>query len=87
MPETFGAFQDCSDAADALESLLLRFSPSLLPLRQRWRNNGLSADFLADYVTTFFPKDEGDPASAERQSAVRGGGRSATSPTSCWKTR
>ncbi len=71
MPEIFEAFQECGDVA-ALESLLLRFSPSLLPPQQRWRNNGLSADFLADYVTTFFPKDEADPASAERQSTVKG---------------
>jgi len=72
MGKTFGAFQAYDEAAAALESLLLCFSPSLLPLQQRWRNNGLSADFLSGYVTTFFPKDEADPASAERQSAVKG---------------
>jgi len=72
MGNTVGAFQICDESGDALESLQLCFSPSLLPLQQRWRNNGLSADFLADYVTTFFPKDEADPASAERQSTVKG---------------
>lgn len=72
MGDTFGAFQSCEGKDAALESLLLCFSPSLLPLQQRWRNNGLSADFLADYVTTFFPKDEADPASAARQSTVKG---------------
>ncbi|MBN2752437.1 MAG: ATP-binding protein [Rhodospirillaceae bacterium] len=72
MSETFGAFRENDDAALALESLSLCFSPSLLPLQQRWRNNGLSADFLADYVTTFFPKTEDDPASATRQSTVKG---------------
>ncbi|MEC4990058.1 MAG: DUF6272 family protein [Oscillatoria sp. PMC 1068.18] len=36
----------------------MRFSPSSVPLKQRWRNNGLSADFMADYMTTFFPGDE-----------------------------
>lgn len=35
------------------ESLTLRFSPSRTPIQQRWRNNGLSADFLADYLMTF----------------------------------
>ncbi|WP_337995764.1 slr1658 superfamily regulator [Oleispirillum naphthae] len=72
MGDTFGAFQSCEGEGAALESLLLCFSPSLLPLQQRWRNNGLSADFLSDYVTTFFPKDEADPASATRQSTVKG---------------
>src|ERR1700753_3213866 len=37
------------------EYLTLAFSPSSGPLRSRWRNNGLSADFLGDYVTTFLP--------------------------------
>ena len=37
------------------EFLLLGFSPSSVPLQKRWRNNGLSANFIADYVTTFFP--------------------------------
>jgi hypothetical protein len=36
------------------EYLILSFSPSSIPLRQRWRNNCLSADFLADYLSTFF---------------------------------
>lgn len=71
MSELLGAFQECAVEDAAAESLMLRFSPSLLPLQQRWRNNGLSADFLADYVTTFFPKDEADPASEERRIAVR----------------
>jgi hypothetical protein len=39
------------------EYLTLAFSPLSAPLRSRWRNNGLSADFLGDYVTTFLPAD------------------------------
>jgi hypothetical protein len=35
------------------EYLILSFSPSSIPLKQRWRNNCLSADFLADYLSTF----------------------------------
>lgn len=54
------------------ESLDLSFWPGSVPLRQRWRNNGLSADFLGDYVTTFFPLDENDPATRQRQSEIRG---------------
>lgn len=40
------------------EYLALSFSPLSAPLRSRWRNNGVSADFLGDYVTTFLPADE-----------------------------
>jgi hypothetical protein len=54
------------------ESLDLSFWPGSVPLKQRWRNNGLSADFLGDYVTTFFPLDENDPATRNRQSEIRG---------------
>ncbi|MEM8719429.1 MAG: ATP-binding protein [Cyanobacteria bacterium P01_G01_bin.39] len=36
------------------EYLILSFSPGSMSLRQRWRNNCLSADFLADYLSTFF---------------------------------
>lgn len=38
------------------EYLTLAFSPLSVPLRSRWRNNGLSADFLGDYVITFLPR-------------------------------
>ena len=55
-----------------VESLILRFSPSSIPLKQRWRNNGLSADFLAGYVTTFFPRIEDDPASEVRRGEIQG---------------
>ncbi|MCP4698015.1 MAG: ATP-binding protein [Gammaproteobacteria bacterium] len=43
------------------DCMAIDFSPSSIPLKQRWRNNGLSADFLAEYLTTFFPagREEG----------------------------
>jgi hypothetical protein len=37
------------------EYLIVGFSPACVPLKQRWRNNGLSANFLAEYFSTFFP--------------------------------
>ena len=55
------------------EYLILSFSPSSIPLRQRWRNNCLSADFLADYLSTFFLGNDRQPDSdkqAEIKSAV-----------------
>ncbi|GAA0594069.1 slr1658 superfamily regulator [Caenispirillum bisanense] len=58
MNDTIGTFVAPQEDMGG-ETLMLRFSPSSVPLQQRWRNNGLSADFLADYVTTFLPGDEG----------------------------
>lgn len=55
MPEIFGDYVDMDDTR---ESLTISFSPSSLPIHRRWRTNGLSADFLADYCCTFFPSDE-----------------------------
>jgi hypothetical protein len=53
--ETLGHLDEQS--AQKHEYLTLSFSPSSGPLRVRWRNNGLSADFLGDYVKTFLPAD------------------------------
>jgi hypothetical protein len=51
------------------EHLEIGFSPTSVPIQQRWRTNGLSADFLADYLITFFPGD--DHAAAERQAELK----------------
>lgn len=67
MTQTFGNFIDFE--AGAGEYLKIGFKPSSIPLQQRWRNNGLSADFLAGYVSTFFPGD--DPISSERQAEIK----------------
>ena len=52
------------------EYLRLVFSPSSAPLCSRWRNNGLSADFLGDYVTTFLPASV-DALDEKRQDQIR----------------
>lgn len=52
MPEVFGNF---TDAGRSQEFLIISFSPHSLPDQDQWRNNSLSADFLADYWGTFFP--------------------------------
>lgn len=49
----------------------IEFSPADIPLEQRWRNNGLSADYMADYCTTFFPVDPSDPDSVRKQREVK----------------
>lgn len=56
------------------EHLTLGFSPSAIPIKKRWRNNGLSADYIANYLATFFPIKPDQPDSidklAEMKSAV-----------------
>ncbi|AVH71277.1 DUF6272 family protein [Nostoc sp. 'Lobaria pulmonaria (5183) cyanobiont'] len=56
------------------DSLELTFTPDSRPIKQRWRNNRLSAHFLADYFSNFLPIDEDDPTHArqlkETQAAV-----------------
>jgi hypothetical protein len=71
MTEDFGQFQEAQPGRDS-ESLNLSFWPGRVPLKQRWRNNGLSADFLGDYVTTFFPLDDDIPETRHRQAEIRG---------------
>lgn len=68
MIQTFGDFME---PALSHEYLIIGFSPSSIPLKQRWRNNGLSADFLADYLTTFFPGKEDDPSTIDRQAEIK----------------
>ncbi|WP_332955260.1 DUF6272 family protein [Microcoleus sp. AR_TQ3_B6] len=53
------------------EYLIIGFSPSSIPLQQRWRNNGLSADFMAEYLATFFPGNEDDSSTIERQAEIK----------------
>ena len=69
MSQVFGDFVE--NLPSSQEYLLISFSPSSTSLTQRWRNNGLSADFLADYLSSFFPVSDTDPASLERQAEVK----------------
>jgi hypothetical protein len=64
-------FGDFIEQAASQEYLIIGFSPSSIPLKQRWRNNGLSADFLADYLTTFFPGNEDEPSTVNRQAEIK----------------
>ncbi|AHE98571.1 slr1658 superfamily regulator [Thioalkalivibrio paradoxus] len=71
MMEEYGQIRTIKHSRDT-ETLNLTFWPGSVPLQQRWRNNGLSADFLGDYVTTFFPLDDNDPGTRQRRNEVRG---------------
>lgn len=69
LTQIFGDFID--DLPPSQEYLIVGFSPSSVPLKQRWRNNGLSADFLADYFTTFFPSSQSDRTESDRQAEIK----------------
>lgn len=68
MTEIFGPFVE---QTGEMEFLVMNFSPNSLSIQERWRNNGLSADFLADYWGTFFPAD--DPLSVKRREEIKAG--------------
>jgi hypothetical protein len=68
MQQIFGNFVEQENGD---EYLVIHFSPTSLPLQQRWRNSGLSADFLAEYWATFFPAH--DVPSRNRQLEIKGG--------------
>jgi hypothetical protein len=68
MTRIFGPFIARKD--ESFEYLKIGFSPTSIPIQQRWRNNGLSADFLADYLSTFFPSH--NEVAAERQAEIKG---------------
>jgi hypothetical protein len=67
--EVLGAYAEPSKIPH--EYLTLAFSPLSAPLCSRWRNNGLSADFLGDYVVTFLPRDSGEPNAKLRQGELQ----------------
>lgn len=69
MAQFFGDFIE--DLPSSQEYLVLGFSPSSVPLQKRWRNNGLSADFIADYLTTFFPVKDIDASHSKRNAEIR----------------
>jgi len=66
----FGEFNDESIANS--EFLMLGFSPNSVTTKHRWENNSLSADFLAGYLSSFFPVDDNDPTTSERQEELEG---------------
>jgi diguanylate cyclase (GGDEF)-like protein len=67
MSQTVG---NCLERCGQCEYLTLAFSPMSTSLNSRWRNNGLSADFVGDYVITFLPR-EGYMAGQSCQNEIR----------------
>ncbi|MDX2243407.1 MAG: DUF6272 family protein [Leptolyngbyaceae cyanobacterium bins.302] len=56
MAQILGDFSEHLPVSQQYMTIVL--SPSSAPLKERWYNNGLSADFMADYFATFFPRHE-----------------------------
>lgn len=52
MSKTFGDF--IAEVPEQTGYLQIGFSPSSLPLKQRWQTNGLSANFILEYLEIFF---------------------------------
>lgn len=53
------------------EYLTLQFSPARAPRNRRWKNYGMSADFLGDYFAQFFPGAELPGSKINRQDTAR----------------
>src|ERR1700722_13814708 len=66
--QTFGNYEERSREC---EYLTLAFSPLSVPLRSRWRNNGLSADFFGDYVTTFLALEAARTTAENGQNEIK----------------
>ncbi|MEA5511391.1 DUF6272 family protein [Crocosphaera sp. UHCC 0190] len=64
MIEVFGDFTEQLSLHQG--SLELIFSPSSIALKKRWRNNRLSAYFVADYCSSFIPVDEDNNQDKQR---------------------
>jgi hypothetical protein len=69
MTQIFGDY--IPNLSKSEEYLIIGFSPSSVSLKQRWRNNGLSADFLADYFATFFPSQGDEETRQEHQAELK----------------
>ncbi len=52
--------------AEGVEHLSVRFSKTSLAIKERWRNNGLTADFIAAYAETFLPSSDADDPRARK---------------------
>ncbi len=69
-------FGDYIEELDDMKYLKLGFSPSDFSLQHRWRTNGLSANFIADYLQIFFVGSPGSnevdaPIPARSKNAVK----------------
>jgi hypothetical protein len=69
-PKIYGDFDE--NLPPSQEYLRIQFSPSSVPIKQQWRNNGLSANFMADFLLTFFPSKSGAISTEEQKIEIQG---------------
>lgn len=69
LAQTYGDFIETVPLSE--EYLTLNFSPNSAPRQRRWRNYGLSADFLGDYFAAFFPGDATPDSKINQRDTVK----------------
>lgn len=69
MVQVFGEFSEVP--LNSREYMTFGFVPSFVHRRLQWRNNGLLADLLADYLTTLFPPDVSEPSLFKSQNKIK----------------
>ncbi|MDB9527516.1 ATP-binding protein [Oscillatoria sp. CS-180] len=70
MEKTFGDF--ITNFPPDHDSLELSFTPTSERIRHLWRNQRLSAHFIADYFVNFLPLDKDDPVEERRIKEAKG---------------
>ncbi|MGD1910531.1 MAG: DUF6272 family protein [Rivularia sp. (in: cyanobacteria)] len=68
MVQVFGDFVESTRKE---ENLTLGFSPSSVPIQERWCNNGLSADYIADYLTSILHTDENESSNSKYLAEIK----------------
>ncbi|BAY83665.1 hypothetical protein NIES267_31560 [Calothrix parasitica NIES-267] len=64
-------FGDFVESTHKKENLTLGFSPSSVPISERWRNNGLSADYIAEYLATVLNNEENESDDTEYLAEIK----------------
>jgi hypothetical protein len=68
MSQIFGEF---IEKPLSKEKLTLEFLPDLISVKDFWRNNDLSANFIADFLTTFVAKNDSNGINLQRQAEIK----------------
>ena len=65
----YGEFLEPLPSTD--EYLIINFSPTSGDRKTHWRNNGISADFLGDYFSSFFPISKDTQAKIDKRDEIK----------------
>ena len=64
-------FGDFVESTRKQENLSLGFSPPSVPIQEIWRNSSLSADYIADYLTTVLNSEENESTNADYLAEIK----------------